>query len=76
MCCEGRPACHLLEMFMMQEAEAEGASESSGGDESQRPLPDQVSGHATKFVVCDQFAVLHWMLSQLFFHYQLSSHDC
>ena len=76
MCCEGRPACHLLEMFMMQEGEAEGASESSGGDESQRPLPDQVSGHATKFVVCDQFAVLHWMLSQLFFHYQLSAHDC
>ena len=52
---------------MMQEGKAEGASESSGGDESQRPLLDQVSGHATKFVVCDQFAVLHWMLSQLFF---------
>ena len=51
---------------MMQEGEAEGATKSSGGDENQRPLPDQVIGHATKFEVCDQFAVLHWMLSQLF----------
>ena len=51
---------------MMQEGEAEGASKSSGSDENQRPLPDQVIGHATKFEVCDQFAVLHWMLSHLF----------
>lgn len=46
-CCECSPAWHLLEFVMTLETEAEGAAESSCGDECQRPLPDQVSGYAT-----------------------------
>ncbi len=58
---------------MMQEAEAQGASESHGRDEGQRPLPDQVSGHATNLLRAA--GLLSCIGSSVNCHYQLGSHD-
>lgn len=66
-CCECSPAWHLLEFVMTLETEAEGAAESSCGDECV-PAPPAGPGEWIRnhFAACSRFAALNWKLHQLF----------
>ena len=52
---------------MMQEEQAKGASDTSGGDERQHHVPDQVSGYATDSVLAAglRLGIMRWMLRQM-----------